>query len=37
MAIYFYNQYYDLLNGFSANAIEVDGKLWMKLRAEQNG
>jgi N-glycosidase YbiA len=28
MAIYFYNQDYDLLNGFSANAVEVDGKLY---------
>lgn len=28
MPIYFYNQWYDVLNNFSANAVEIDGVLY---------
>ncbi len=28
MPIYFYNQWYDVLNNFSANAVEIDGALY---------
>lgn len=28
MPIYFYDQWYDVLNNFSANAIEIDGVLY---------
>lgn len=28
MSIHFYNQWYDVLNNFSANAVEVDGVLY---------
>lgn len=28
MPIYFYNQWYDVLNNFSANAVEIDGILY---------
>ena len=28
MSIYFYDQWYDVLNNFSANAVEIDGVLY---------
>ena len=28
MPIYFYNQWYDVLNNFSANAVEIDGVIY---------
>ncbi len=28
MSVYFYNQWYDVLNNFSANAVEIDGVVY---------